>query len=104
MNMSRNEIEAALAAVIDAESAAGIQWWPGSEMASIVYRRWSSFPRRIKLKHPTDEDRAFDLAKGLRAHFEPDTPYTPMSEWLYLSRKLIGVIQAEQLGTKHDSE
>ena len=78
--MTRAEIETALAVAIDAESAVGLVWWPGHEMAPIAFRRWSSFVRRHKGKRPTAEDRTLDLAKGLQAHFEPDFPYTPLSD------------------------
>lgn len=40
------------------------------EMASVAIRRWNSFPRRTKLRHPTREDQIQDLAKGLCAAFE----------------------------------
>jgi hypothetical protein len=83
--MQRNEVEAALAATIDAESKVGSQWWPGSEMASIAFRRWSSFSRRNGARQPTLEQRALDLAKGLQAQFEPGGLYTPSSEWLHLA-------------------
>jgi hypothetical protein len=86
--VTRSEVETALAVLIDAEAANGNRWWPGREMAPIAFRRWSSFARRHKTKHPTVEDRTLDLAKGLRAHFEPDIPYTPMSEFIYLARVL----------------
>jgi hypothetical protein len=74
--MTRSEVEDALAAAIDAESATGIPWgWPSSEMASIAFRRWSSFARRHKTaKRPTLEDRVIDLEKGLQSHYEPDIP------------------------------
>jgi hypothetical protein len=91
--MSRADIESALAAAVDAESAVGLRWWPGSEMGPIAFRRWSSFVRRFKGKHPTDEDRVLDLAKGLQAHYEPDVPYTPLSEWLHLARILAAVFR-----------
>jgi hypothetical protein len=87
-DMTRSEVESALAAAIDAESKIGIRWWPGAEMAPIVIRRWSSFARRHKMKRPTTEDRVLDLAKGMQAHFEPGTPHTPLSEWLHLARLL----------------
>jgi hypothetical protein len=89
--MTRSEVETVLAAAIDAESSVGFSWWPGKEMAPIAFRRWSSFKRRHKSKRTTAEDRAVDLAKGLRAHFEPTVLYTPMSDWLSLARKLAGV-------------
>ena len=55
--------------------------------------RWASFARRHpKVKCPTVEDRVLDLAKGMQAHFEPDTPYTPLSEWLHLARILARVL------------
>ncbi len=92
--MERSEIIVALAAAIDAESIVGIRWWPGSEMAPIAFRRWSTFVRRHKGKHPTAEDRALDLAKGLQSHFEPDINRTPMSEWLHLATILAAVFEA----------
>lgn len=84
--MMRAEVEARLAAVIDAESKVGIPWWPGSKMAPISFRRWTSFARRHKTKNPTDEQRVLDLAKGLQAYFEPGFRYTPLSEFLHLAR------------------
>src|SRR5262245_55441974 len=87
-DMTRSEVKRALAAAIQAQSRVGIQWWPGTKMAPIAFRRWSSFSRRHRIKCPTIEDRVLDLAKGLQAHFEPDVPYTPLSEWLHLARIL----------------
>jgi len=85
---------AALAAIVDAESTGGLRWWPGSEMAPVALRRWLSFERRNKAKHPSIADRIRDLAKGLQAHFEPDTPYTAWSEWLHLADKLAAELTA----------
>jgi hypothetical protein len=88
-----HDLEAPLAALIDAESAKnGIRWWPGADMAPIAVRRWFSFERRHKTKSPALEDRVRDLAKGLQAHYEPETPYTAWSEWLHLARKLASVL------------
>jgi uncharacterized protein YjbI with pentapeptide repeats len=92
--MTRSEVESALAAAIDADSAIGTPWWPGSEMASIAFRRWSSFARRHK-KQPTFEDRVLDLEKGLRCHYEPDTPYSPPGEWLRLARLLAAILAGQ---------
>jgi len=89
--MTRDEMETALAATIDAESTVGIRWWPGRDMAPVAYRRWHSFARRHKINRPTDEQRIDDLAKGLQAHFEPEVPYTPPSEWLHLAKVLAAV-------------
>src|SRR4051812_32423644 len=89
--MERDDLEALVAAVIDAESAAGIRWGPGAEMATVAVRRWSSFQRRHKTKRPKDEDWVHDLAKGLAAHFEPETPFTPPSEWLHLAGRIAAV-------------
>ncbi|RIK82784.1 MAG: hypothetical protein DCC68_05300 [Planctomycetota bacterium] len=74
-----------LAEEIDAYSKAGIGLWNGAEIAPIAVRRWSSFDRRHKTKHPTTADRVSDLAKGLQAHYEPDMPYTHMTEWMNLA-------------------
>jgi hypothetical protein len=92
VDMTRSEIETTLAAAIDAESAIGIRWWPGSEMAPLAYRRWSSFARRHETKRATAEDRVLDLAKGLQAHFEPGVPSTSLSEWLHLARILADIL------------
>ncbi len=86
--MTRSEIETELSSAIDAESHGIISWWPGAEMAPIAFRRWSSFERRRKSKHPNHEERILDLAKGLQSHFEPEISYTPMSYWLDLAAKL----------------
>lgn len=91
--MARVDVERALAAAIDAESEVGLRWGPGAEMAPVAFRRWSSFARRhSKSKRPAADDRVLDLAKGLQAHFEPDTPYTPLSEWLHLAGVLARVL------------
>ena len=91
--MNRSEIESTMANVIDKESVVGLRWWPGKEMASIAYRRWSTFTRRHKkARCMTNEDRILDLAKGMQAHFEPDFAYTPLNEWLHLAHKLADVI------------
>ena len=92
--MAREDVERALAAAIDAESQVGLRWWPGAVMAPVVVRRWASFARRHpKAKRPTVDDRILDLAKGLQAHFEPGTSYTPPSEWLHLTRILSRVLE-----------
>jgi hypothetical protein len=93
--MAREDVERALAVAIDAESRVGLRWWPGADMAPVVVRRWSSFARRHpKAKRPTAEDRVLDLAKGLQGHFEPGTPYTPLSEWLHLAGILARVLES----------
>jgi hypothetical protein len=91
--MARVDVESALAAAIDAESQVGIRWWPGAGMAPVAFRRWSSFARRHpKTKRLTTDDRVLDLAKGLQAHFEPDIPYTPLTEWVHLAGILARVL------------
>jgi hypothetical protein len=89
--MNRTAVESRLAEVIDAEAADGTPWWPGSEMAMIAYRRLSTFARRNKSKQPTINARALDLSKGLKAHYEPQTHYTPHTEWMRLSRQLVSI-------------
>jgi hypothetical protein len=81
----RIEIERELARIIDAESKIGNRWWPGAEIAPIAYRRWSSFPRRHPETPPQIDLQIRDLAKGLQAHFEPEIPYTHVSDWLRLA-------------------
>ena len=88
--INRTSIEHALAAAIDAESEFG---WPGAEMAPIAFRQWSSFSRRHpKAKGVSVDDLVLDLAKGMQAHFEPDIPYTPLSDWLSLARLLAQIL------------
>jgi len=43
-----------------------------SRMINIRLRRWRSFERYNKRKHPTLDDHVEDLAEGLRDAFEPD--------------------------------
>ncbi len=86
--MTRTELEASLALVIDTESTTGIRWWLGKEMAPIAVRRWFSFSRRYKAKQPTYDAQVNDVAKGLQSYFEPNVSYTPFSEWVHLSCKL----------------
>ena len=93
--MTRSEVESALAAAIAADSALGIAWWPGCEMAPIAFRRWSSFARRHQQKQPTFEDRVHDLEKGLRSHYEPDIPYSPPGGWLRLARLLAPILAGQ---------
>jgi hypothetical protein len=94
--MARVDVERALAMAIDAESRVGLLWWPGADMAPVAVRRWSSFARRHpRARHPSTDDRGLDLAKGLQAHFEPGTPYTPLSEWLHLAGLLARVLAGE---------
>ncbi len=89
--VSRNEIEEALARKIEALRKEGVPWWPGIEIAPIAYRRWFSCSRRFKGSTPQLSDRIADLAKGLRSHFEPNTPYTHPREWEVLSTELASV-------------
>ena len=80
---------------------AKIDLFPIGEAANFSCRIGSS--REISRK-PTDEQRIHDLAKGLQAHFEQDTPYTPLSGWLHLARRLAEVMRsadAESKGSRH---
>ncbi|GHO89405.1 hypothetical protein [Dictyobacter formicarum] len=43
-----------------------------ARMINIGIRRWCSFERRNKRKHPTLDDHVKDLAEGLRDAFETD--------------------------------
>jgi hypothetical protein len=107
--MAREDVEREVAEAVDAESQTGIRWWPGQEMAPVAFRRWSSFARRhAKAKKPSADDQVVDLAKGLQAHFEPNTPYTPLSEWLHLAgilaRVLAGGCAPEQGATANPGQ
>lgn len=96
IHMTRAEIEIAVANAIDSDSDSGARWWPGSEMAPICTRRWLSFSRRNESNHRTIDSRVLDLAKGLKAHFEPGIPYTPFSEWMRLA-SLVGRVLSTAL-------
>lgn len=85
-----------MAAAIDADVAAGNYWWPSDDMASVAFRRWSSYARRHK-KKPNFEDRVVDLEKGLRNHYEEDAIYSEPGEFLRLARLLAPVL------TRHDT-
>ena len=89
--MTRSQIQNALAVAIDTTDWE-FRWWPGVDMAPIAYRRWFSFSRRYKGKHPKMEERVLDLSKGMRAHFEPDIPYTSESAWLHLAQVLAHIL------------
>lgn len=91
------EILAALAAVVDEISASGegLRWWPGEKVAPIAYRRWRSYHRRNKSRATTREQRIVDLIKGLQAHFEPDVPYTHVTDWRSLAEPLATVLESK---------
>ncbi len=57
-------------------------------------RRWRSFDRRNKVKHPTLEHRIEDLAKGL---YGPDDPLNaPMYRYRDLARAMAEVLRDAQ--------
>jgi hypothetical protein len=85
-------MESKLAAAIDADSANGAApWWPSSEMASIAFRRWSSFARRHK-KESTFEDKLRDLEKGLLSHYDPGGLHAEPGDWPRLTRLLASIL------------
>ena len=90
---TREQVETTLARAVEQLRAEGDSWWRGVEIAPIAYRRWSTFSRRCKSKHPTEQDRISDLVKGLQAHFEPDVPYTHPNDWRHLGEILANVLQ-----------
>jgi len=87
--MRQKATEAVLAETVERLRAEGDSWWAGSEIAPIAHRRLSTFSRRNKSKHPSQEERALDLIKGLKAHFEPDEPYTHPNDWRALAQALL---------------
>ena len=69
--MKREQVELALIAALDGDEFYPPGYgWPRDEMASVAFRRWHSFSRRNKSKHPSDGDRILDLAKGLQDYFD----------------------------------
>ena len=87
--MTRHQIEEALANAVERLRAEGDSWWPGTTIAPVAYRRLTTFTRRNRSKQPSDAQRINDLAKGLRAYFEPDVPYTPLTDWEALASALV---------------
>lgn len=57
-------------------------------------RRWRSFDRRNKVKHPTLEHRIEDLAKGLRGSDDPLN--APMYRYRDLARAMAEVFRENQ--------
>lgn len=95
--MTRDDVERLLAEAVEADRLLGSYWWPGEQIAPIAYRRWTSFERRPRARNATVLDRTRDLAKGLQAHFEPDIPYTPFSDWMTLAEMLARVFAQVEL-------
>src|SRR6266853_2072627 len=95
--MSRHTLIAALVSAVERLNATGDSWgWPTEEIARIAIRRWDSYSRRHrKAAHPTAEERIADLAKGMRAHFEPGIPYTSGADWRALSETLTKLLQED---------
>jgi hypothetical protein len=93
--MSHETLIPNLVNAIERLNAAGDSWgWPGEQIARIAIRRWDSYSRRHrKAKPATDDERVLDLAKGLQAHFEPDIPYTPKSDWRAFAEALAQVLR-----------
>src|SRR5260370_29607299 len=94
--MSHETLISNLVNAIERLNAADDSWgWPGEQIARIAIRRWDSYSRRhSKTKRVTDGERVLDLAKGLQAHFEPDIPYTPKSDWRALAEALVQVLRS----------
>ena len=89
------EVIVALANLIDGISASGqdLRWWPGSQIATVAYRRWHSFGRRNKSKAPTRDQRIRDLIDGLQSHFESDVPYTHYHDWRSIAEPMADVLE-----------
>jgi hypothetical protein len=94
--MSNEALIAGLIGAVERLNASGDAWgWAGEEIARVALRRWGSYSRRNpKAKRATDGGRVLDLADGLRAHFEPDIPYTHPSDWRALAAALAEVLRA----------
>ncbi len=93
--MSREAILTSLVSVIQRLAAEGDPWgWPAAEIADIALRRWDSYGRRHpKTKRVSENARVLDLAKGLKAHFEPEVPYTHFSDWEHLAKTLAQALE-----------
>jgi hypothetical protein len=73
---------------------------PYEELAQVARRRWHSFDRRNKRKHPRFEDRVEDLAKGLGNTFggfhpNPALVGSLIEDYRYLARRLGEVLDAQ---------
>lgn len=99
--MNREVIEQKLAEAVERLRAEGDSWWPGAEIAPIAFRRLSTFSRRQRTRHTSDEDRIRDLVKGLQSHFEPGVPYTHPTDWRCLATELVRVFMA-RTDPRHD--
>ena len=65
------------------------------ELARVVLRRWRSFERRNKVRHPEMEHRIIDLAKGICTYIEEDWHHslTLASEYRMLAAALAAVLE-----------
>jgi hypothetical protein len=88
--MSEVEIEKELIEAIDFDRSR-CPWWPSEEMARIAVRRWNSFYRRNKIKRPTTDQKALDLAKGLQAHFDKEK-HDCTFDFVFLARILAKIL------------
>jgi hypothetical protein len=78
--------------------------WKGSvddrrRVAENALRRWRSFDRRARMRHPTFEHRVEDLAKGIRDAIEPDRHMVGpiMEDYRYTARVVAeALIAAEE--------
>jgi hypothetical protein len=93
--MSHEALIAKLVTAGERLNASGDSWgWPGEEIARIGIRSWDSYSRRHrKAKRVTNNERVLDVAKGLQAHFEPETAFTHPSDWRALAEALAQELQ-----------
>ena len=77
--------------------------WPLSQgdrwqVAELALRRWRSFDRRARTRHPTLEHKVEDLAKGIRDAIEPDRRLVGpvMEDYRYTARVLAEALMAAE--------
>jgi hypothetical protein len=77
--------------------------WKGSDearwrVAEIALRRWRSYDRRARPRHPTLEHRIEDLAKGIRDVIESDRRLVGpvMEDYRYTARVLAEALMAAE--------
>jgi hypothetical protein len=97
MNVSGKKSQPALDAIVVELSNVDTIWGQlaGEEMAKIALRLWRTYRRRHPQAHQIEfDDRVQDLAKGIRAHFEPpgSIQYIFAGDWIVVARQLGDVL------------
>jgi hypothetical protein len=84
------ELRTSLMNVISADGDCGPGW--AAQLADVAIRRWNSFDRRNKAKHPTAELRIRDLVRGLRQGYPGELIYVAPGSLEWLARELSEIL------------